>query len=313
MRILITMMIALFFAGLCHAQLVVQNSGEDLLMTIDNTGLVTMMDLQGSGTRMVVTDASGTLGTQSIPTGDNLGNHTMSTNLQTNGHWLSSDGNSEGVWVAPGGNVGIGAQYPAAKLQVNGSLQVGQSVARPVDKTILFGDGSESWIGYDNRSSSAFPRLNLHISGFGDASASDRWVAMGDNVNISHSLYLGTGSSIVQAYDTYGHDHAIHHWSGAYLGGGQWHDASSRRYKTDIHSLDLESARTVLGQLEPVSFRYKINQSETNLGFIAEDVPEEVASADRSGLAPMDFVAILTKIVQDQEQRIKELEEKLNE
>lgn len=38
-------------------------------------------------------------------------------------------------------------------------------------------------------------------------------------------------------------------------------------------------------------FNYKADNGQEYLGFIAEDVPEAVATADRQGLSSMDIVA----------------------
>ena len=46
------------------------------------------------------------------------------------------------------------------------------------------------------------------------------------------------------------------------------------------------------------------------MGFIAEDVPELVATKDRRGLSSMDVVAVLTRAVQQQQAVIEELQEK---
>ena len=43
-----------------------------------------------------------------------------------------------------------------------------------------------------------------------------------------------------------------------------------------------------------------------------EDVPELVATTDRQGLSTMDIVAVLTRIIQSQQQRIDELESRLD-
>jgi hypothetical protein len=43
------------------------------------------------------------------------------------------------------------------------------------------------------------------------------------------------------------------------------------------------------------------------LGFIAEDVPDLVATKARQSIIPMDFVAVLTKVVQDHETRERDL------
>jgi hypothetical protein len=93
----------------------------------------------------------------------------------------------------------------------------------------------------------------------------------------------------------------IHTSSGAHLtSGGVWTDASSREYKEDIHPLTTEEAQQALAALDPVRYRYKVNPEEKHVGFIAEDVPELVAREGRKSLSPMDIVAVLTKVVQEQ-------------
>ena len=54
------------------------------------------------------------------------------------------------------------------------------------------------------------------------------------------------------------------------------------------------------------------DRGERHVGFIAEDVPELVATKDRKGLSPMDIVAVLTKVVQEQRSTIGTLVEKLS-
>ena len=67
-----------------------------------------------------------------------------------------------------------------------------------------------------------------------------------------------------------------------------------------------------LAELEPVLFNYRNEQHEDYVGFIAEDVPALVASRDRETLSTMDIVAVLTKVVQAQQQKIEELEARLD-
>ncbi len=101
----------------------------------------------------------------------------------------------------------------------------------------------------------------------------------------------------------------LHMGSGAYVTtGGVWTNASSREYKKDIHSLTSEDAMLAFNKLEPVSFKYKTD-NEQHIGFIAEDVPDIVATKDRKGLSPMDVVALLTKVVQEQQKTIAELKD----
>jgi hypothetical protein len=93
--------------------------------------------------------------------------------------------------------------------------------------------------------------------------------------------------------------------SGAHLTpGGVWTDASSRDVKHAVEPLGLPAARAALVGLAPVTFKYRVND-ERHVGFIAEDVPDLVASDDRKGLSPMDIVAVLTRVVQDQQHTVE--------
>ena len=101
--------------------------------------------------------------------------------------------------------------------------------------------------------------------------------------------------------------------SGAHVtAGGVWTDGSSREYKDNIKRLQAEDAIETLQKLNPVTFSYKVSPEENHVGFIAEDVPELVATKDRKGLSPMDIVAVLTKVVQEQRSTIGALVEKLS-
>jgi len=95
--------------------------------------------------------------------------------------------------------------------------------------------------------------------------------------------------------------------------GGTWADASSRDFKKDIVNLDATEAVTAIKQLDPVKFQYKSEPGEQYLGFIAEDVPELVARNDHKSLSPMEIVAVLTKVVQEQQKTIEELTAKVAE
>ncbi|NEO15011.1 MULTISPECIES: tail fiber domain-containing protein [unclassified Moorena] len=87
---------------------------------------------------------------------------------------------------------------------------------------------------------------------------------------------------------------------------------SSRQLKENINTLAIEDAIETLEGLNPVQFRYKEDhQKETHIGFIAEDVPDLVASSDRKTLSPMDIVAVLTKVVKEQNNTISLLMEKV--
>lgn len=96
--------------------------------------------------------------------------------------------------------------------------------------------------------------------------------------------------------------------NGAKNVGGVWINASSRALKENIKPLSTEDALIAFDKLQPVTYNYKTDKSEMVVGFIAEDVPDLVAINSRDGLSSMDMVAVLTKVVQEQAKKIKNLE-----
>jgi hypothetical protein len=94
---------------------------------------------------------------------------------------------------------------------------------------------------------------------------------------------------------------------------GNWVNPSSRELKENIQSLTAEEAEDTLAGLNPVKYNYKVDKTEGYVGFIAEDVPELVAVKDRKGLVTMDVVAVLTKVVQEQQKSLKEQQESINQ
>jgi hypothetical protein len=93
--------------------------------------------------------------------------------------------------------------------------------------------------------------------------------------------------------------------------GGVWTNASSREYKENIQKLSSHEALLALNKLDPVKYNYKVDKNEKHVGFIAEDVPELVATQDRKSLSSMDIVAVLTKVLQEQQKTISELNDKV--
>lgn len=199
--------------------------------------------------------------------------------------------------VAKGGNsqifddgnfVGIGTTEPKQRLEVNGSIQIHEQNSSVAGLMITQSAGDTGYI-LHNRAST------LTIG----AGSIDR-ITIDRNGNVGFSVERPT--------------HPITMASGAHVtAGGVWTNSSSRDLKEDITDLSVEEALQALSELQPVQYRYKNGDPETYVGFIAEDVPELVAMGDRASLSTMDIVAVLTKIVQNQQQRIAELESRLAE
>jgi outer membrane biosynthesis protein TonB len=199
--------------------------------------------------------------------------------------------------VATGGNsqifddgnfVGIGTTDPQQRLEVNGSIQIHEQNSSVAGLMITQSTGDTGYI-LHNRAST------LTIG----AGSVDR-ITIDRNGNVGFGVTRPT--------------HPIEMASGAHVtAGGVWTNSSSRQRKENIAALSLEEALQALADLQPVQFRYKNDAEESYVGFIAEDVPDLVAMDNRQSLSAMDIVAVLTKVVQDQQQRIAELEARLAE
>jgi len=107
--------------------------------------------------------------------------------------------------------------------------------------------------------------------------------------------------------------HLIHLSGGAYSDGATWTNASSRELKKNIAEISADEAVKTIENLKPVAFNYKKDDQEQHVGFIAEDVPELVATNDRKGIDSMDIAAVLTKVVQEQQKTMRELQAKIGE
>ena len=95
--------------------------------------------------------------------------------------------------------------------------------------------------------------------------------------------------------------------------GGVWTSVSSREAKENIKDLTTDEAIDTLEGLNPVKFNYKVEKEEEYVGFIAEDVPELVAVKDRKHMNSMDVVAVLTKVVQEQQKLVQQQQKTIAE
>ncbi len=85
---------------------------------------------------------------------------------------------------------------------------------------------------------------------------------------------------------------------------GNLTQGSARELKENIVQLTASEAVKAFRDLDPVTYNYKSNKSESCAGFIADDVPELLAVNGRKGLSSMDFVAVLVKVIQEQQKVI---------
>jgi hypothetical protein len=186
-----------------------------------------------------------------------------------------------------GNQIGIGTTEPKQRLEVNGSIQIHEQNSSVAGLMITQSSGDTGYI--------------LH--------------------NLASTLTIGAGSQDRITIDREGNvgiavsnpRHPLEMASGAHVtAGGVWTNNSSRERKENIASLQLDDAMNTVMALQPVVFNYKNELGEDYVGFIAEDVPELVAVGDRDSLSAMDIVAVLTRVVQEQEKKIQALEARLD-
>ena len=95
---------------------------------------------------------------------------------------------------------------------------------------------------------------------------------------------------------------------------GSIDSGSSRDLKENITDFSNEEAVKTLKNLKPIKYNYKADKDkDLQLGFIAEDVPDMVATKTRKGLSSMDFVAVLTKVVQLQQKQLEKQQNQLEQ
>ena len=185
-----------------------------------------------------------------------------------------------------GNRVGIGTVDPEQRLEVNGSIQIHDQNSNVAGLMITQSAGDTGYIMHN--------RANTLTIGAGSV----------DRITIDRDGNVGFAVSRPE--------HPLEMESGAHVtAGGVWTNRSSRDSKEQIAELSAADALAAVMQLEPVTFRYKAEQDEDYIGFIAEDVPSLLATSDRESLSAMDVVAALTRVVQEQQRRIEELEARL--
>ena len=185
------------------------------------------------------------------------------------------------------GNVGHGTTSLLQKLEVNGSLKFTAGARR----SIKFLDPVRSlFIGANPPEPDRGP-FAIHLVTDDGSGSTPRISIVGNDGNVG----MGTATP----------NHPLEMGSAHVTAGGVWTDASSRQYKENISNLTQEEAISALEKLNPGKFNYKFEREEEYVGFIAEDVPDLVATSDRKSLSPVDIVAVLTKVVQQQQKKLR--------
>jgi len=216
-----------------------------------------------------------------------------------------------GVLYVKDDNVGIGTDSPSGKLHVSlgGTTFVTHpSTSMALQNTTTSTDGVIlSLIGGNGTNG------NGQLV-FGDTDSEFRGRVVYDHSTLDRFRFFTGGAWVMKLNNRGSTPNLIELSNGATLtSGGVWTNSSSRANKDNINALSTPEAVTAIMGMEPVTFSYKANPTEDHVGFIAEDVPDLVATNDREGLSPMDVVAVLTKVVQHQQETIERQEEAIAE
>jgi hypothetical protein len=184
----------------------------------------------------------------------------------------------------------------SAPTTVQNGDQIGRFLFRGYDGTASYSSARFGAVVDGTVSAGVVPQAIFFQTGSG-ATPTER-------MRISSTGYVGIGTT--------NPTHLLELSGGAYSDGNAWYPASSRDLKENIKELGTTEAMTALEGLNPVKYNYKNDEDQQHVGFIAEDVPELVALKGRKALSPMDIVAVLTKVVQEQQKTISALSEKVN-
>jgi hypothetical protein len=226
--------------------------------------------------------------------------------------------------IAANGNVGVGTASPGtSRMNLSDTTQLAARLALTGQEFLAASNTSTDGIGFllgVNRTGNR--QLWIADTASMAVGSTNKVVRIGPNSgDISVLTTAGSPTSMVLnagggniGIGVASPTSPIQHSNGATLStGGVWTNACSRALKDNITDLQTDDAKKALADLQPVTYTYKAAPSEHHVGFIAEDVPELVATTDRKGLSPLDIVAVLTSVVKDQQKTIDELKARVDE
>jgi hypothetical protein len=194
----------------------------------------------------------------------------------------ANDGDDH-IALNPAGNVGIGTRAPGSKLHVvGGDIQWANGSILSTDQ-----GGSIELGGNNGRAGTGVPFIDFHHGNGRIEDYNARIINDGDGVLTVYVRTFRYNGNVVMA--------------------------SSRELKDGIEELEVAEAERIVDGLSPVRYHMKDDETRApHLGFIAEDVPEQVAALDRKAISPNHIIAALTRVVKEQQRRLDELTRRIN-
>jgi len=211
------------------------------------------------------------------------------------------------------GNTGIGTDTPAAKLHIAATNQ-SQALRVSTDiHTIDLGIQPDQKVHFQTTCQGYTFDKRIFLESGLLGSFGERNLAL-QTANTNRVMILGNGNVGIgtNAPETKLHIEGDVKIDGELTHNGNAQVSSSRQLKDNIARLSSQDVADLLKALTPVTFTRKSDQTQRlQAGFIAEEVPDLVASHDRTAIRPMEILAILTKSVQDNQHTILTLAQQI--
>jgi hypothetical protein len=292
------------------------------------------------------TDSAGSTSSSAIVFNDpSVGADRLVMRRTATGNNLAIDSWSGSAWMTPftllsaNGHVGIGTTAPSEALHVVGNIRQSalagtgtrivcadsNGTLTLTDPPLVYGEFESDIVTINGKlgigtKTPGYP-VEIVRTGTNSSIVLNRTDGARNFMNANASFgNIGTANNyplrlVVNSLGkmTLNSDNSLNMASGATCtAGGVWTNASSIALKENISTLNSDEAATTLQALNPVKYNYKAENDQNHVGFIAEEVPELVAMKDRKSLSPMDIVAVLTRVTQDQQQQLQE-QKQINE
>jgi hypothetical protein len=207
---------------------------------------------------------------------------------------------SSSIDIAATGFVGLNTTSPLGPLHLRASTVAG-ATPHPNSDTFIIEDNASGGMQFMNPDASS---VSINFGDPGSNQAGRMLYVHGDD---SMRLFTGAAERLrILSNGNVGIGQTAPtqtlHVQGNILASGTITPGSSRAFKDNIEPLGDAEAFAAFASLAPVKYTYKADAAgDLQLGFIAEDVPELVAIPERNGISPMDLIAVLTKVVQNQQ------------
>lgn len=218
-------------------------------------------------------------------------------NSTTGPMYLGANGSaSQHITILSNGNVGLSDTSPSQRLEASGNIRAngGNVQCGPTDASLM------TALTYTTRLGVVGTFSNTPFAVYTNSTERVRVDSLG-NVGI------GTSAPTSKL-----------HVAGAGLFTGQvqatsFYQSSLRSLKKDIQPFTA-SALDIFKKVQVRTFKFKADTTgKTNIGFIADEVPNEMATPQRNGVDQANTVALLVKAVQELTEQNKVLQQKISE